>query len=69
MLKERSNTYRQHIRQPELDAESHVTTCGFGNFQIMLYFAIQEDSKIIESHMRHILLKNLNLRLIKNTSK
>ena len=57
MLKERSNTYRQHIRQPELDAESHVTTCGFGNFKIMLYFAIQEDSKIIESHETYFIEK------------
>ena len=43
MLKERSNTYRQHIRQPELqqmDAEGHIRSCGGGNFKIMPFFAI-----------------------------
>ena len=50
MLKERSNTYRQHIRQPELqqmDAEGHIRSCGGGNFKIMPLFAIREDSKIL----------------------
>ena len=50
MLKGRLNTYRQHIRQPELqqiDAEGHIRTCGGGNFEIMSVFAIREDSKIL----------------------
>ena len=41
MLKERLNTYRQHIRQPELqqrDVEGHIRTCGSGNFKIMSFF-------------------------------
>ena len=48
MLKERLNTYRQHIWQPELqqiDVEGHITTCGGGHFEIMLFFAIREDNK------------------------
>ena len=50
MLKERLNTYRQHIRQSELqqiDVEGHIRTCGAGNFKIMPFFAIQKDSKIL----------------------
>ena len=50
MLKERSNTYRWHIRLPELqqiDVEGHIRTCAGGNSKIMLFFAIQEDSKIL----------------------
>ena len=50
MLKERLNTYRQHIRQPQLqliDVEGHIRTCGCGNFKIMPFFAIREDKKIL----------------------
>ena len=50
MLKERLNTYRQHIRQPELQqiyVEGHIRTCGGGNFKIMPFFAIREDNKIL----------------------
>ena len=50
MLKERLNTYRQHIRQPELqqiDVESHIRKCVGGNFKIMLFLAIREDNKIL----------------------
>ena len=50
MLKERLNTYRQHIRQPELqqiDVEGHIRTCGGGNFKIMPFFAIQEENKTL----------------------
>ena len=64
MLKERLNTYRQHIGQSELqqtDVEGHIRTCDGGNFKIMPYFAIRKDNKILESQMRHILLENLNL--------
>ena len=61
MLKERLNTYRQYIRQPELqqiDVEGHIRTCGGRNFKIMLFFAVREDTKIL----RYILLKNSILR-------
>ena len=40
MLKERLNTYRQHIGQSEsqqTDVESHIRTCDGGNFKIMLF--------------------------------
>ena len=50
MLKERLNTYRQHIRQPELqqiDVEGHIRKGSGGNFKIMPFFAIWEDSKIL----------------------
>ena len=50
MLKDRLNTYRQHIRQPELqqiDVEGHIRTCGGGNFKFMPFFAIREDNKIL----------------------
>ena len=50
MLKERLNTYRKHIRQPELqqiDVEGHIRTCEGGNFKIMPFFAIREDKKIL----------------------
>ena len=61
MLKERLNTYRQHIRQPELqqiDIEVHVRTCGGGNFKIMLFFAIREENKILrESYETYFIEK------------
>ena len=50
MLKERLNTYRQHIRHPKLqqiDVEGHIRTYGGRNFKIMPFFAIQKDSKIL----------------------
>ena len=46
MLKERLNTYRQHIRQPKLhkiNVEGHIRVCGGGNFKIVPFFAIRED--------------------------
>ena len=61
MLKERLNTYRQHIRQPELqqiDVECHIRTCGGGNFKIMPFFAIREDNKILrESYETYFIEK------------
>ena len=51
ILKEILNTYRQHIRQPELqqiDAEGYMTTGGGGNFKIMPFFAIRQDNKILK---------------------
>ena len=48
MLKKRLNTYRQHIRKPELqqiDVECHIRTCGGGNFKIMPFFAIRKTTK------------------------
>ena len=48
MFKE--NTYRQHIRQPELQqvgVEGHIKICGGGSFKIMPCFPIWEDSKIL----------------------
>ena len=54
LLKERLNTYRQHIRQPELhqiNVKGHIVTCGGRNFKIMPFFSIWEDKKILrESH-------------------
>ena len=50
MHKERLNTYRQHIRQRELqqiDVEGHIRTCGDGNFKIMRFSAIRDDNKIL----------------------
>ena len=50
MLKEILNTYRQHIRQLELqqiDVEGHIRKYGGGNFKNMLFFATREDSKIL----------------------
>ena len=43
-LKERLNTYRENIRQPELQqiyVEGHIRTCVGGNFKIMPFFAIR----------------------------
>ena len=59
-LKERLNTYRQHIRQPELqqvDVKGHIRICGGGNFKMMPVFAILEDSKILRESMRHFIEK------------
>ena len=47
MLKERLNTYRQHIRQPELqqiDVEGHIRTFGGGNFKVIPFYKIFRDS-------------------------
>ena len=52
MLKERLNTYSQHIRQPELqqiDVEGHIRTCGAGSFKIMPFFAIREAIRVSEA--------------------
>ena len=61
MLKERLNTYRQHIRQSELqkiDVEGHIRTCGGRNYKIMPFFAIREDSKILrESYETYFIKK------------
>ena len=61
MLKESLNIYRQHIRQPELqqiDLEGHIRTCGGGNFKIMPFFEIREDSKISrESYETYFIAK------------
>ena len=65
MLNKRLNTYKQHIRQPKLqqiDVNGHIRTCGGGNFKIMPFFAIREDTKILrESYETHFILKNSNL--------
>ena len=61
MLEKRLNTYRQHIRQPELqqiDVEGHVRTCGSGNFKIIPFFAIREYNKILrESYETYFIEK------------
>lgn len=44
MMKERLNTHRQHIQQPELqqiDAEGHIKTCRYENFKVLLFFEIR----------------------------
>ena len=51
ILKEILNTYKQHIRQPELqqiDVEGHIRNGGGGNFKIMPFFAIRQDNKILK---------------------
>ena len=59
VLKERLNTYRQHIRQTELqqiDLKEYIRTCGGGNFKIMPFLATREVSKILrESHETYFL--------------
>ena len=48
MLKERLNTYRQRIRQPELqqiDVKGHRKTCGGGNFKIMPFLQFGKTTK------------------------
>ena len=59
MLKERLNTYRQHIQQPELQQiEGHIRASGGGDFKIMPFFAIQKDSKILrESYKTYFIEK------------
>ena len=50
MLKERLSIYRQHIRQPQyqmIKAEGHLRTCGKGIFNIMPFFQVREDNKIL----------------------
>ena len=52
MLKERLNTYRQHIRQPELQQ------IDVSKFKIMSFFAIREDNKILrESYETYFIEK------------
>ena len=70
MLKERLNTYRQHIWQlklQQIDVEGHLRKCGGGNFKIMRFFAIREDNKILrESYETYFIEKfkpALNKRL------
>ena len=50
MIKERLNTYTQHIQQPELqqkEVKGPKITCGGGNIKIMLLFSIWEDNKTL----------------------
>ena len=59
------STYRQHIRQPDLqqiDVEGHIRTCDVGNCKIMLFLQFGKTTKYQEKHIRHVILKNLNLR-------
>ena len=62
MPKERLNTYRQHIRQPDLqqiDVEGHPRRCCGGNFKVMPFFAIREDNKILrEPYETHFIEKS-----------
>ena len=70
MLKERLNTYRQHIRQPELqqiDVEGHIKTCGGGNFKIMPFFAIRKDNKILRESYETYLIEKFKPALNKRT--
>ena len=70
MLKERLNTYRQHIRQPELqqiDVEGHIETCGGGNFKIMPFFAIRKDNKILRESYETYLIEKFKPALNKRT--
>ena len=68
MLKEGLNTYRQHIRKPELqqiDVEGHIRTCHAGNFKIMPFLQFRKTAKSKESHMRHIFFEKFKLALNK----
>ena len=68
ILKERLNTYRQHIRQPELqqiDVEGHIGKSGGGNFKIMPFFAIREDSKILRESYDIYFIEKFKLALNK----
>ena len=68
MLKERLNTYRQHIRQPELrqiDVEGHIRTSGVGDFKFMPFFAIQEDNKILRESYETYFIEKLKPALNK----
>ena len=65
MLKKTFNTYRQHIRQPELlqmDVEGHIRTGDGGNFKIMLFFAIREEKKILRESYETCFIEQSNLR-------
>ena len=68
MLKERLNTYRQHIRQPELQqisVEGHIRTRGGENFKIMSLFAIWENSKILRESYETYFIEKFKLTLNK----
>ena len=57
MLKEKLDTYRPHIQQPEMQ-QIDVRTCGGGNFKIMPFFAIRKDNKILrESYETYFIEK------------
>ena len=61
MLKERLDTYRQHIRQPKLwqiGVEGYIRASGGGNFKVMPFFVIREGNKILrESHETYFIEK------------
>ena len=68
MLKERLNTYRQHIRQPELyqtDVDCHMKTCGGGNFKIILFTASREDTKNLKESYETYLIEKFKRALNK----
>ena len=65
MLEERLNTYRQVIRQPELqqiDVEGHIRTCGGRNFKVMPFSAIREDNKILRESYETYFKPTMNKR-------
>ena len=48
LVKERTNIYRNHIRQPQyqqLSAEEHLRTCGDGKFHMFPFFKILRENK------------------------
>ena len=51
MLKERLNTYRQHMRQPQLqqiDVEGHIKTCACKNYAVFCNLGRQQNlTKVI----------------------
>ena len=61
MLKERLSVYRKHIQQPQyqmIKAEGHLRTCGKGTFNIMPFFQVREDNKILrESYEAYFIKK------------
>ena len=50
LVKERTNIYRQHIRQPQyqqLAVQKYLRTCGDGKFHIFLFFKIIQENKYL----------------------
>ena len=46
MLKERLNTYRQHIQQPELQQiEGHIRASGGGDFKLCRFLQFRKTAK------------------------
>ena len=49
----------------QIDVEGHIRTCGGGNFKIMPFFAIREDSKILKESYETYFIKKFETALNK----